>query len=206
MSAINSSTVMLTVRGLAVATIIGVGLAAFRLSFVTLRELAERAGIPAGDAWLFPVIIDATTGTAAMLALLAADPAVRQWFTWVLSIGTVVSIVGNTVHAVIGPERLPVWACAMVAAVAPIALLVDIHGLILILRAGQQVPQPATETVPEAASVSEPPVVPDSILAEPRRLDPIPDSPMVSVQVAVAPPPRPLPVPAVLPVLPVAMS
>ncbi|MFB7723141.1 DUF2637 domain-containing protein [Nocardia sp. NPDC056100] len=198
----NKVTVMLAVRGLAVAAILSVGLAAFRLSFVTLRELAVLAGIRPGDAWLFPVIIDITTAIAAVMALAATDPQVRQWFSWVLGIGTVVSIVGNAVHAIVGTDRLPVWACAMVAAVAPIALLVDVHGLILILRAGQQVPLSSTDPVSESVAVPVPVADPGSVLAEPRQLDPLPDPPMVAVSVAVAPPPRPLPV-AVAPVLPV---
>lgn len=206
----DKATVMLVVRALAVAAILCVGLAAFRLSFVTLRELAVMAGIRPSDAWLFPVVIDATTAIAAVLALVTSEPAVRQWFTWVLGVGTVVSIAGNTVHAINGADRLPWWACAMVAAVAPIALLVDIHGFVLMVRASHPVavdPAPATESV----AVPEPVADPVSVLDEPRQLAPAPEPPMVAVSVAVAPPmrsmpPRPVPVavPVARPVFPVA--
>lgn len=197
---------MLVVRGLAVAAILLVGLAAFRLSFVTLRELAVMAGIRSSDAWLFPVVIDITTATAAVLALVTSDPAVRRWFSWVLAIGTVVSIAGNAVHTLATDDRLPVWACALVAAVAPIALLVDIHGLVLILRATHQVSSPVADPVSESVAVPEPVADPVSVVTEPRQLDPIPDPPMVSVAVAVNPAPRPMPIrsmPVAMPVRPI---
>ncbi|MEU1206196.1 DUF2637 domain-containing protein [Nocardia sp. NPDC005825] len=186
-------TAMLVVRGLAVAAILSVGLAAFRLSFVTLRELAVMAGIGPADAWLFPVVIDVTTGTAAMLALLTSDPTVRQWFSWVVGIGTVVSIAGNSVHAVTHGERLPTWACVAVAAVAPVAVLVNVHGVILLLRS-------ATTAVPAmdvalAESAPAPAMTPAPLeVEEPRVLEPMPDPPMVAVSVAVTPQPRPLPI------------
>lgn len=195
-------TVMFVVRGLAVATILAVGIAAFWLSFVSLRELATHAGIPAGDAWLFPLVIDATTGVAAVLALVTTEAGVRRWFSWVLGVGTAVSILGNTVHAVIGADRLPWWGCAVVAAVAPVALLVDIHGLILVLRAAQPIPVDVAEPGAESVAVRVPVADPVSVVAEPRQLDPIPDPPMVAVSVAVAPP-RPIParpIPMVMPV------
>ncbi|MEV0462264.1 DUF2637 domain-containing protein [Nocardia tengchongensis] len=185
-------TAMLVIRGLAVAAILSVGLAAFRLSFVTLRELAVMAGIGPADAWLFPVVIDVTTATAAVLALVASDRQVRLWFTWVLGVGTVVSIAGNAVHAATHGERLPTWACALVASVAPIALLVDVHGVILLLRSATA-PEPATDSAP-AEFVAAPAVPTPVEVEEPRALEPVPDPPMVAVSVAVTPQPRPLPI------------
>lgn len=202
---------MLVVRGLAVAAILSVGLAAFRLSFVTLRELAVMAGIPAGDAWLFPIVIDITTATAAVLALITSDPAVRRWFSWVLGVGTVVSIAGNAAHAFTHGDRLPTWACVLVAAVAPVAVLVDVHGVVMLLRSVTTPPMEeaaATEHAAPAANSAPAPVV-----EEPLALSPVPDPPMVSVAVAVNPAPRPMPVrsmpvamPVTRPVVPVISS
>ncbi|MFF0611730.1 DUF2637 domain-containing protein [Nocardia tengchongensis] len=183
---------MLVLRGLTVAAILSVGLAAFRLSFVTLRELAVMAGIGPADAWLFPVVIDVTTATAAVLALVSSDRHVRLWFTWVLSVGTVVSIAGNAVHAATHGERLPTWACVLVASVAPIALLVDVHGVILLLRSATA-PELATDSAP--AEFVAAPAVPTRVeVEEPRVLEPVPDPPMVAVSVAVTAQPRPLPI------------
>lgn len=213
-------TAMHAVRGLAVATIALVAAAAFRLSFVTLRDLAILARIPASDAWLFPVIIDATTATAGVSAMVVTDRDTRRWFTTVLIVGTAVSIALNAVHSVADGKPLPGFACAMVAAIAPFALLVDTHGLVLLFRAAQRIPSPVTEPVsvaaaeepkPVSVAVREPVADPDPVQADLLPLDPPADPPMVAVAVSVTPPPpRPLPVrsapitvPVVRPVVPV---
>lgn len=207
---------MLVVRGLAVATIAAVAVAAFRLSFVTLRDLAVLARIPDSDAWLFPVIIDATTATAAVSAMVITDRDSRRWFATVLVVGTAVSIVLNAVHSVADGKPLPGWACAMVAAIAPIALLVDTHGLVLLFRAAQQIPvtEPvsvavAEEPTPVSVAVPEPVADPDPVQADLLPLNAPADPPMVAVSVAVAPArpvamrPAPIVVPVTRPVVPV---
>ncbi|WP_433594407.1 DUF2637 domain-containing protein [Nocardia sp. CA-145437] len=186
-------TANLLVLGLAVAAILAVGLAAFRLSFVGLRELAVAAAIPAGDAWLFPVVIDITTAIAAALAVAATDEAVRQWFSRVLIVGTLVSIAGNGLHSVLRGQPLPTWGCVLVVAVAPIAVFADVHGLILLIASMARTPSPAP--------------APAILTREPVELAPAPaDPPIVAVSVAVAPPPRMMPIPAPIlrPNLPVA--
>ncbi|MFE5283876.1 DUF2637 domain-containing protein [Nocardia sp. NPDC056611] len=189
-------TANLLTLGLAVAAILAVGLAAFRLSFVGLRELAVAAGIPAGDAWLFPVVIDITTAIAAALALAATDDDVRQWFSRVLIVGTVVSIAGNALHAVLRGQLLPTWGCVLVVSVAPIAVFADVHGLILLIASMTSIPRPApADSSPAQAvvPVSAPPA--PVYVDEPIPLEAAPaDPPMVAVSVAVSPPPRPAPV------------
>lgn len=210
-------TANLLVLGLAVAAILAVGLAAFRLSFVGLRELAVTAAIPAGDAWLFPVVIDITTAIAAALALAATDDAVRRWFSRVLIVGTVVSIAGNGLHSVLRDHPLPTWGSVLVVAVAPIAVFADVHGLILLIgsifRAPAEPPAALVSKVPPAESAAAPMVpAPAVVIEEPAAIEYAPaDPPMVAVSVAVAPPPprpiqvRPTPVtmPVARPVVPV---
>ncbi|MFE3796964.1 DUF2637 domain-containing protein [Nocardia tengchongensis] len=176
-------TANLLTLGLAVAAILAVGLAAFRLSFVGLRELAVAAGIPARDAWLFPVVIDITTAIAAALALAATDDAVRQWFSRVLIVGTLVSIAGNGLHSVLRGQPLPTWGCVMVVAVAPIAVFADVHGLILLIACTARIPS----ALPAPAVPTRESMAPAPVPADP---------PMVAVSVAVAPPPRMMPIPA----------
>lgn len=60
MPAADQSAGMRLARWSAALIIVGVGAAAFRLSFSTLEDLATLARIPAGDAWLFPLIVDGT--------------------------------------------------------------------------------------------------------------------------------------------------
>ncbi|WP_063065939.1 DUF2637 domain-containing protein [Nocardia violaceofusca] len=162
---------MRAARVFAVLVIVGVGAAAFRLSFATLRDLAKLAHIPASDAWLFPLIIDGTIVQATAGALVLAKSAERKFFTWVLVVGALVSVAGNSIHAVAAGKELPAWLCAIVAAIAPISLLVDTHGLAVLFRAAQSNPAPATAPVVAEADEDAPTAVEESrSLRPPNRL------------------------------------
>ncbi|PPJ06123.1 excisionase [Nocardia nova] len=150
---------MRAARVFAVLVIVGVGAAAFRLSFATLRDLAKLAHIPASDAWLFPLIIDGTIVQATAGALVLAKSAERKFFTWVLVVGALVSVAGNSIHAVAAGKELPAWLCAIVAAIAPISLLVDTHGLAVLFRAAQSNPDPVLALVVAETEEDAPPAV-----------------------------------------------
>ncbi|MBF6473721.1 DUF2637 domain-containing protein [Nocardia abscessus] len=182
-------------RWSAVVIIIAVGAAAFRLSFATLKDLAVLAHIPASDAWLFPLIVDGTILLATFGVLVLAHAPERRFFVTVLVIGSVVSVAGNSLHAVAAGRELPWWASALVAAIAPISLLADTHGLALLICAAQRdsasepapVVEPAAEQVPaepgrEPEPVSIPEREPESLpVPEPVRvaeLRPVPDEPV----------------------------
>ncbi|MFI9506193.1 DUF2637 domain-containing protein [Nocardia sp. NPDC052566] len=190
MNTADRSAGMRLARWSAVVIIVGVGAAAFRLSFATLRDLAILAHIPAKDAWLFPVIVDGTIIQATLGVLVLAKSRERQWFLWVLVVGAVVSVVGNSLHAVAAGRELPWWASALVAAIAPISLLADTHGLAVLFRAAQQdscpTPAVAEEAAPTVAVPDEPPTE-------------VPAAAPVAEPVAVAPKIRP----AVVPVRPI---
>lgn len=177
---------MLLVRVFAVITIVGVGVAAFRLSFATLKDLAVLAHIPARDAWLLPVVIDGTILLATLGTLVLANHPDRRYFLRLLIIGAAVSIVGNCLHAVVSGIALPTWASAVlsatVAAIAPISLLADTHGLAVLLRAAQH--NSAPESAPVADVVADPPA--EVIASAPE-------------EVAEAPAPQPVPVPVPAP-------
>ncbi|WP_281920216.1 DUF2637 domain-containing protein [Nocardia cyriacigeorgica] len=146
---------MTVARVFAVLVIVGVGAAAFRLSFATLADLAELANIPASDAWLFPLIVDGTICLATLGTLVLAKSPERRFFLWVLGAGAVVSVAGNSLHAVTDGRPLPGWAAALVAAIAPISLLVDTHGLAVLFRAAQRNSATAPEAVTEPETVAE---------------------------------------------------
>ncbi|WP_280508768.1 DUF2637 domain-containing protein [Nocardia flavorosea] len=199
MRAADQSAGMRLARWSAALIILGVGAAAFRLSFSTLEDLARLARMPADDAWLFPLIVDGTILLATFgLLVCAHHQAERRFFLGVLVVGSLVSVAGNSVHAVAAGQPLPGWAAALVAAVAPISLLVDTHGLALLFRvAARQRAQ--THTEPESVPVAEPePVSP----AEPE-----PASEPVAVPAPEpAPTSTPAPVAVPAPVLPVSSS
>lgn len=50
-------------------------------------------------------------------------------------------------HAVAAGQPLPGWAAALVAAVAPISLLVDTHGLAVLFRVAATTREPVTDPV-----------------------------------------------------------
>lgn len=180
---------MRAARVFAVLVIVGVGAAAFRLSFATLRDLAKLAHIPASDAWLFPLIIDGTIVQATAGALVLAKSAERKFFTWVLVVGALVSVAGNSIHAVAAGKELPAWLCAIVAAIAPISLLVDTHGLAVLFRAAQDDSAPVAavaESEQDAPAAAED----DRETVEPEPAAPAPMVPSVPA-VAVA---QPIPV------------
>ncbi|MFR9752591.1 DUF2637 domain-containing protein [Nocardia sp. 004] len=174
-------------RWSAVVIIIAVGAAAFRLSFATLKDLAVLAHIPAGDAWLFPVIVDGTILLATFGLLVLAHAPERRFFVAVLVIGSIVSVAGNSLHAVAAGRELPWWASALVAAIAPISLLADTHGLALLIRAAHRsavadpvavvepvTPQPTTTPEP----VSDPAASP---APEPVRVAEVRSAPAASI-------------------------
>lgn len=146
MSAADQSAGMRLARWSAALIIVGVGAAAFRLSFSTLEDLATLARIPAGDAWLFPLIVDGTILLATFGVLVCAHHrSERRFFIGVLVVGSLVSVAGNSVHAVAAGQPLPGWAAALVAAVAPVSLLVDTHGLAVLFRVAATTREPVTE-------------------------------------------------------------
>ncbi|MGW4739148.1 DUF2637 domain-containing protein [Nocardia xishanensis] len=177
-------------RWSAVVIILGVGAAAFRLSFTTLEDLAKLAHVPARDAWLFPLIVDGTILLATFGVLVCTHRPERRFFVTVLAVGALVSVAGNSLHAVADGRDLPPWAAALVAAIAPISLLADTHGLALLFRAAQRHSVPAP-VVASAAVESEPEPVPVPV-AEPAA---------ASVPVAVVPDPEPVtaPIPVSVP-------
>ncbi|MBF6272165.1 DUF2637 domain-containing protein [Nocardia nova] len=197
---------MLAARVFAVVVIVGVGAAAFRLSFATLRDLAELAHIPASDAWLFPLIIDGTIVQATAGTLVLAKSPERTFFVRVLFVGTLVSVAGNSIHAVAAGRELPWWLCAIVAAIAPISLFVDTHGLGVLFRAAQQrstAPAPAPAPVAEAEE-EVPAAVADIEPSAPETAAPNP-VPAAAPPVAAVAPSIPVSRPAQPPLLPVSV-
>ncbi|WP_280294941.1 DUF2637 domain-containing protein [Nocardia abscessus] len=191
MNTADQSAGMRLARWSAVVIIIAVGAAAFRLSFATLKDLAVLAHIPASDAWLFPLIVDGTILLATFGVLVLANAPERRFFVTVLVIGSIVSVAGNSLHAVAAGRELPWWASALVAAIAPISLLADTHGLTLLIRAAQRdsasepaaVIEPAAEQATpepeqEPVSVPEPELLP---VPEPVRVAELRPAPVASV-------------------------
>jgi len=113
-----------------VVTLVGTAaicMAAFWLSYEALTDLAGRSGVT--TPWLWPLIVDGliVVATVAVVARVGS-------YAWLLLLaGAAISVAGNVLHASLPDGALPVWLCAAVAAVPPIALVAVTH-LAVILR------------------------------------------------------------------------
>lgn len=121
-------------RAVAVLITFGVGAVSFALSFNALRDLATRGHIPAGQSWMWPLMVDGAIILATLgVVVNAGDPLARRdrrFFWMVLIGGALVSVTGNALHAILPPEEpLGTWLRGFIAAVAPVALLVTTEGL-----------------------------------------------------------------------------
>jgi len=150
---------VLLIRVAAVMMAIFVGAASFRLSFTALADVATRGHVPEGQAWLWPCTVDGATLLATLgVVVCMHDRRERRFFWAVLLGGLLVSIVGNDLHAILPPrQELPWTLRAVVGAVAPVAVVVSIHGLTILLRVRRikteqkaQEPRAATNPGPSA--------------------------------------------------------
>lgn len=189
-------------RWSAVLIVLAIGAAAFVLSFAALRDLAVMAHTPTHLAWLFPVIVDGTIIQATIAVLALADSPERTFFTRVLVAGATVSIGGNIAHALVSGHGA---LAAILAVIAPAALLLDTHGLAVLLRTRNPAPigpaaaTPVDETVePDRTKPVEPEPIPTPApVSSP--IPPAPVRPTIPPPVRVVQPfqpPRPVAVPS----------
>ncbi|MBN9209744.1 MAG: DUF2637 domain-containing protein [Microbacterium ginsengisoli] len=105
-------------------------LGAFWLSFTTLQDLAIMAGIPVGQAWVWPLIVDGVIleATISVVALRNQAPAARHYAWLLLASGAGVSVAANITHAIVAADaRVPAVVAALVASVPPLVLLAMTH-------------------------------------------------------------------------------
>jgi hypothetical protein len=148
---------------LAAACTAVVFVAAFAISWESLRVLALSAGIRPLLAPLYPLTIDAvmSTGTVAAVALRSA-PLRTRLYTWTLiAAGIAVSVLGNAVHsqAFGGVLVLPWSAAAAASAVPALSLAASLHLLVIVLRHARQDGHDGTH---EGVQEPEPVVVTDT--------------------------------------------
>ena len=153
----------LLIRVAAVMMAIFVGAASFRLSFTALTDVATRGHVPAGQAWLWPCTVDGATLLATLgVVVCMSERRERRFFWAVLLGGLLVSIVGNDLHAILPQGQELPWALrAVVGAVAPVAVVVSIHGLTILMRVRRikteqkaQAPRAAAKPGPSAPAPS----------------------------------------------------
>jgi hypothetical protein len=127
-------------RAVAVAITAGIAISSFILSFAALGDLARRTGSWAGWLpYLWPGIVDGAIVLATMgILATAAYPdqrESRQFFWAMLSIGALVSIGGNALHAILPPAApIPTWLAFVVACVPPSGILGSTHAVQVLWR------------------------------------------------------------------------
>ncbi|GAA3700231.1 hypothetical protein GCM10023081_41200 [Arthrobacter ginkgonis] len=117
----------------AVGATVVIAVGAFVLSFAALTDLAQRSGIEAHLAWIWPIIVDGMI-VAATVAIVALNghSARAMIYPWsLLFFGATVSTAANAVHAILTVDKMsstiPPLVSALVAAMPPVVLLAITH-------------------------------------------------------------------------------
>ena len=151
----SAPTVSRRVISTALAGTIILAAGAFVLSFASLSNLAELAGINPSLAWIWPLIVDGLIVVSTMSILALAGHSRRVlYYPWaLLAGGSLVSIAANSLHAILAAAGVvPAVVSALVAAVPPVVLLAVTHlSVVLVQHAGEKVRTPKRETRATAA-------------------------------------------------------
>lgn len=147
-----------------------ISLLAFVLSFEVLSDLAIRAGLPAGIAWAWPVIVDGSIVTA-MLVILAWRDRPRRATVWpwvTLLFFAAVSVVGNGVHTAVvydATAGISMWFAIFVGAIPPVGLLLSSEMLVRLLTPADAVVVGVATPVTAAVATSDKAVIPIEVPA-----------------------------------------
>lgn len=108
---------------------------AFWLSFAALADLAGRAGVPSGQTWVWPLVVDGliVVSTVAVFALRGYARTLTAYPWALLAGGVVVSVAANGVHAALNITDVPTAVAVIVASVPPVALVASTHLSALLL-------------------------------------------------------------------------
>lgn len=144
-------------RAALTSALIGTGLialGAFWLSFTALTDLARKAGVPAGQAWAWPLILDGiiVVATVAVVGLVGHGGRVSA-YPWILLLTSAgISIVANVAHALVIPDpAVPAVVSAGVAAVPPATLVAATHLSAVLLNRSER--KPRARALPPGVSV-----------------------------------------------------
>jgi hypothetical protein len=177
------------------AGVLGIGAAAFLLSYDALHSLALASGARPGLARIWPGVLDGFI-VVATLTVVAAKRANRPtWYPWALVVlFSAASVAFNILHAIGQALARAGWVAALVFAMPPVALVLATH---LLLQQGvwrrQHTPTLATAREPLAGGTTERPADSSATSGDgpTTRPEPQPTPPTDTT----GPPARPLPHP-----------
>lgn len=136
-----------------------IALGAFWLSFTALTDLAVKAGVAPGQAFLWPLIVDGVivVSTVAVVALVGHGRAVSTYPWALLLTAAGISIVANVAHAlVVSDGAVPALVAGGVAAVPPATLVASTHLSAVLLDRSDR--KPARAHAPVLSVEHQPPV------------------------------------------------
>jgi hypothetical protein len=113
------------------AGVLGIGAAAFLLSYDALHSLALASGVRPGLARIWPGVLDGFI-VVTTLTMVAAKRASRPtWYPWALVVlFSAASVAFNILHAIDQAPAPAGWVAALVFAMPPIALVLATHLLV----------------------------------------------------------------------------
>lgn len=133
------------VQPVSAAGVLGIGAAAFLLSYDALHSLALASGVRPGLARIWPGVLDGFIVVATLTVVAAKRARQPTWYPWALvALFSAASVVFNILHALDKYLTAARWVGPLVFAMPPLALVLATH---LLLQQGAWRRQHAQATV-----------------------------------------------------------
>jgi len=119
------------VQPISAAGVLGIGAAAFLLSYDALHSLALASGVRPGLARIWPGVLDGFIVVATLTVVAAKRAGRPTWYPWALVVlFSAASVAFNILHAVDQALAAAGWVAALVFAMPPVALVLATHLLL----------------------------------------------------------------------------
>jgi hypothetical protein len=113
------------------AGVLGIGAAAFLLSYDALHSLALASGVRPGLARIWPGVLDGFIVVATLTVVAAKRASRPTWYPWALVVlFSAASVAFNILHAIDQTLAPAGWVAALVFAMPPVALVLATHLLL----------------------------------------------------------------------------
>lgn len=113
------------------AGVLGIGAAAFLLSYDALHSLALASGVRPGLARIWPGVLDGFIVVATLTVVAAKRASRPTWYPWALVVlFSAASVAFNILHALDQAPARARWVAALVFAMPPVALVLATHLLL----------------------------------------------------------------------------
>jgi len=119
------------VQPVSAAGVLGIGAAAFLLSYDALHSLALASGVRPGLARIWPGVLDGFIVVATLTVVAAKRARQPTWYPWALvALFSAASVVFNILHALDRYLTAAKWVAPLVFAMPPVALVLATHLLL----------------------------------------------------------------------------